>query len=220
MEAAEPEDAILAAERDAPLDRVAGHVPALHRPDQAERLRGVRIGTRLYRWTSGSPRNASMSAASSATTSRRISRSVVSVGKWARSKRIRATIPLTRLSRYRGAAPPRGPRARAAAAGPGGIERGRSTPRWSYARAVARRPADVRIRNPCWSRYGSTTSVRVSVSSWSVAASASMPTGPPPYREMIAAEHLAVELVQALVVDAFELERRLGHLDADRRPAP
>ena len=44
---------------------------------------------------------------------------------------------------------------------------------------MARRPRRVRARKPICSRNGSTTSTRVSVSSPRVAATASMPTGPP-----------------------------------------
>ncbi len=40
-------------------------------------------------------------------------------------------------------------------------------------------PDEVLMINPIFRRYGSTTSTSVSVSSWSVAAMASMPTGPP-----------------------------------------
>ena len=57
---------------------------------------------------------------------------------------------------------------------------GRSRPRCSYAAGSATRPRGVRARNPSRTRNGSYTSSSVSRSSPTAAATASMPTGPPP----------------------------------------
>jgi len=78
-------------------------------------------------------------------------------------------------------------------------------------RAAAGRRADRLL-----SRNGSTTSVSVSVSSWSVAASARSRPGRRVLRDD-PAEHLAVEVVEALVVDALKVQRRAGGLNGDRR---
>ena len=55
---------------------------------------------------------------------------------------------------------------------------------------VAMRPRAVRIRKPCWIRYGSITSSSVPRSSPTAAAMLSMPTGPPSNFSMIVSRNL------------------------------
>src|SRR5207302_1083147 len=61
------------------------------------------------------------------------------------------------------------------------LRSGVGTPRWSHACGVTRRPPGVRVSSPIFNRNGSTISSRLSTSSLRVAASASIPTGPPLY---------------------------------------
>src|SRR6056297_1170472 len=60
-----------------------------------------------------------------------------------------------------------------------GYDRHSGIPKCRYAASEAFRPVWVLKIRPVFNRNGSTTSTSVSVSSWRVAATASIPTGPP-----------------------------------------